>query len=76
MPMNPLATASHETRIDIDLTKRTIMEVLQEHTEKDSSLCLIGIGTIINVLMLVAILVCSSTVLKDVAEIKIKLGVA
>lgn len=69
--MNPFPLNHADTRIDI---RRAVVEGLQEYKEKNSTVCLSIVASTVSWGMLIAILVFSSAILKDVAEIKNKVG--
>ena len=71
-PLNSIAPA--DTRIDMPMIRRAVAEGLQEYKEKNSTACLNIIVSLVTWGMLITIMVFSSAVLKDVAEIKNKVG--
>ena len=71
-PLNSIAPA--DTRIDMPMIRRAVAEGLQEYKEKNSSACLSFVASLVSWAMLIAVLVFSSTILKDVDEIKNKVG--
>ena len=77
MIMNPFPLSSiapADTRIDMPMIRRAVAEGLQEYKENNSSACLSIVASLVSWGMLIAILVFSSAILKDVAEIKNKVG--
>jgi hypothetical protein len=74
MIMNPFPLNRADTRIDIPMIRRAVAEELQEYEQKNSSACLTTVASTVSWGMLIAILVFSSEILKDVADIKNKVG--
>jgi hypothetical protein len=71
-PLNSIAPA--DTRIDMFMIRRAVVEGLQEYKEKNSTVCLSIVASTVSWGMLIAILVFSSAILKDIVEIKNKVG--
>lgn len=71
-PLNSIAPA--DTRIDMPMIRRAVAEGLQEYKEKNSTACLNIISSMVSLGMLLTIVVFCTNIIKDVAEIKSKVG--
>jgi hypothetical protein len=71
--MNPFPVnhPSSDTRIYI---KHAVAEGIKEYKDKHSSACMNTIGIMASLALTITILVFTSTILKDVTEIKNKIG--